>query len=374
MVSAFISSVQRDFGEYREAAKQAVESLGLRAVMAEAGGASPDPSRTALLARVDGCDVLILIIGSQYGSVGASGRSPTEDEFDRAVANGIDVLAFVQEGVEREPEQDTFLRRVRGTWEQGVFAPGFRTPAELGFAIVRSIRELQDGRADMNAIPAAAERALDLARGDRRGGQGSGCPVRVAFVPVGAPRLLDAATLEQPGLGDHIARIVRDHALVSQAAGLEVDVRSDGITAFGKTPQAFVGTTVVLASDGAVHVEADARAEGIMGGSAIVHDKVVALVEAASLAAQDLWAILDPGGRVRQVVATLGVPDASMKVYAMSTIGNSMSMPMSVPESIVAPDPPITLRRNDVGTEATTGHLVAALRRTFLDLGAVHDR
>lgn len=46
-----------------------------------------------------------------------------------------------------------------------------------------------------------------------------------------------------------------------------------------------------------------------------------------------------------RVVSSSRRPDATMKVYAISPIGNSMSMPMSNPGSIVAPDPPLTLRR-----------------------------
>lgn len=373
VASAFISSVQRDFDDYRQAARQAVDSLGLRAVMAEVAGASPDPSRTALLGRVDECDVLILILGARYGDATMTGVSPTEQEFDRALASGVDVLAFVQDDIEREPAQESFLRRVRGTWEHGVFAPGFRTPADLGFAIVRSLRELEESRGAADALPAAQKRVLELAGGDGRRGQGSGCPIRVAFVPVGAPRLLDASALEQPALDERIARIIRDRSLVGQAAALEVTVRADAITAFGKTPDAFVGTTVTLGPDGAVCVHADARADGMMGGSAIAHDKVVSLVATASATAQDFWTLIDAGGRVRQVVATIGVPEASMKVYAISPIGNRMTMPMSTPDSIVAPDPPLIVRRSDVGTEDANQRLVAAVKRAFLDLGAVHD-
>jgi hypothetical protein len=371
---AFISSVQRDFDEFRAAAKSAVESLGLQAVMAEATGASPDASRTALLGRLDGCDVLVLILGARYGYVAESGRSPTEEEFDRAVEEGIPVLAFVQEDVEREPAQETFLQRVRGTWETGVFAPGFHTPTELGFAIVRSLRQMEEGAADADALPAARQRAADLAGSSSTRGYASGSAMRVVFVPVGTSTLLDAAALDEPGLGDRIASIARAHGLVAQATGIEVAIRADAITAIGKGNRGSSDTTIILLPDGAVCVEADVRADGMLGGSAIAHGKVESLVEGASRVAQDLWAFADTGGRIRQVVGVLGVPDASMKVYAVSEIGSSMSMPMSTPSPIVAPEPPIVMRRNDVGAGETVRQLVAALKRIFSDHGAIHDR
>lgn len=374
MQTAFISSVQRNFDEFREAAKAAVESLGLRAVMAEVVGASPEASRPALLGRLGECDVLILIIGARHGYVAESGRSPTEEEFDRAVEEGIDVLAFVQDGVEREPAQEAFLQRVRGTWESGVFAPGFRTTTELGLAIVRSLRELEEGRANLNALPVAQQRAIELAGRSDTWGYVSGSPVRVAFVPLGAPALLDPVALEAPGLDEQIASIIRANRLVSQAAGISVTVRGDGITAVGKADNQFTGTTLTLQPDGAVCVDADVQADGRLGGGAIAHDKLLAFVAAASSATQDLWTLVDRGGRVRQVVATLGVPDASMRVYALSPIGNSMSMPMSMPSPIVAPDPPVVVRRSDIGSDEVVRQLVAALKRVFADHGAVHDR
>lgn len=63
----FISSVMRDFADERAAVKNAVESLGSQALMAETAAASPDPSRQALLPLVEQSDAVVLILGARYG-------------------------------------------------------------------------------------------------------------------------------------------------------------------------------------------------------------------------------------------------------------------------------------------------------------------
>jgi len=140
----FISSVMRDYSDERLAAKDAVESLGLRAVMAETAAASADPAKSALLSDVERADAVVLLLASRYGYSGDNGLSPTEDEYNHAVKTGKPVLVFVQEGVEREPAQEAFIARVRGSWEQGVSTASFSSPAQLMVAVVKALTELRD--------------------------------------------------------------------------------------------------------------------------------------------------------------------------------------------------------------------------------------
>jgi hypothetical protein len=122
----FISSLARDeMGAIRASAKAAVESLQMRPVMFETAPASRDDSRRALLDELGGCDVVVLLLGAEYGERTERGVSATEDEFNEAVRRGIPVVALVQE-VARSAEQDEFVSRVRGTWSEGRFAPEFR--------------------------------------------------------------------------------------------------------------------------------------------------------------------------------------------------------------------------------------------------------
>jgi hypothetical protein len=49
-----------------------------------------------------------------------------------------------------------------------------------------------------------------------------------------------------------------------------------------------------------------------------------------------------------------------------------MSMPMSMPRVLIAPGPPVLVRREDLARDATVQRLEAELRRAFELAGAVH--
>lgn len=69
---------------------------------------------------------MILILGSRYGDLQASGLSATHEEY-REARDTRPVLVFIQQGVDPEPQQDEFIREVQG-WEQGHFTAGFEDP------------------------------------------------------------------------------------------------------------------------------------------------------------------------------------------------------------------------------------------------------
>jgi len=62
-------------------------------------------------------DVVVLLVGGRYGEPRLSGLSATHEEY-REARERAPVLAFVQEGVERDPAQLEFLREVRA-WTAG---------------------------------------------------------------------------------------------------------------------------------------------------------------------------------------------------------------------------------------------------------------
>lgn len=164
MESVFVSSLARgDMGDIRKGAKEAIESLGMHPVMFETEGASEEGSRTALLARIPDCDVYLLLLGAEYGEPGNSGLSPTEEEFDEARTAGVPILALVQVGVEREEKQKAFVDRVRGTWEEGHFAPTFTNSADVVTATVRALSGWRSRAPNAAARDAATSRVRELA-------------------------------------------------------------------------------------------------------------------------------------------------------------------------------------------------------------------
>jgi hypothetical protein len=73
---------------------------------------------------------------------------------------------------------------------------------------------------------------------------------------------------------------------------------------------------------------------------------------------------------VRDVFVACAVPEATQKLYALEPVGNSVRMPMSMPQVLVVPDPPLRTRRADLA--AVVDRLEAELHRAFEVAGAVH--
>jgi hypothetical protein len=368
----FVSSVMGDFEAERDAVRKAIESLGLRPLMAELSPASPDPSRHALLSLVEQADAVVLVLGERYGFMTGHGVSPTEDEYDHAVKTATPVLAFVQQGVERDERQEIFVAKVQGGWGHGAFTGFFENPSELLLGVVSALSSLQSAELVGDARPAAQDRALELAVESDRWGGGQGNMVRAVLVPVGTGVLVDAMVLDDDTLCDRAAAVVRANGLVPQAAGIDADASSRGLVLRAKAKHDFHTTALTLAADGAVRVETDARADGSMGGMAISYPRIEEIVRTTGRSAQDLWALLPDGDRVRQVAATVCVPDANYHplVLSGSVGGRSMGMP-TVPSPLVAPDPPLLVPRGNVGTDSMALRLAMSVKQAFADHGAV---
>jgi hypothetical protein len=181
----------------------------MRPVMFKTAPASREDSRRALLDELGRCDVVVLLLGGEYGERTERGVSATEDEFNEAVARSIPVIALVQ-NVERSSEQDAFVARVRGTWSDGRFAPEFTSAADVGFAVVSALNAWRQRGAGSEHQTAALERARTLALGSGRAGQShSGSKVRVVFAPVAGRVLIDAVMLGEVGLADDLGMSIR---------------------------------------------------------------------------------------------------------------------------------------------------------------------
>jgi uncharacterized protein DUF4062 len=376
MKTVFISSIQRDFSDVREAARKAVESLGMHALMAETTGASTESPRRALLDQVRDADIFLLLLGPHYGEPGESGRSPTEDEYDEAVRLRTPILVLRQ-NTEMDPDQEAFLSRTRGSWDAGKLSGSFDDAAEAGLEVVKALRgheARQAATADPGLAAHAQEQAAALAQGDERPNtSGSGSKARFVAVPLVASPLLDALALEDASLVDEMQTAARTSGLVSNAMGLGSQVSSEGIRFEGKEGNAWETLRFLIGADGAI------VAEGGVGGSdthfassVVAADRLGELVERGQRFALAVWERIDTGHDVREAALALAVPDASHKVYAEAPLGGSMSVPMGLPHVVVAPEPPRLVKREDLGNEATTRTLTAELKRRFADEGAVH--
>ncbi len=177
----FVSSVMRDFMEYRQAAKSAVETLRHEAIMAEDFGAVSASPQAACIEGVRQSEVYVGVFGERYGDRAESGLSPTEEEFREAQRRGIDVLCFVSKG-QLDTGQKQFIDSIKG-YETGQMLAFFETPEELSNLVIRALNDLSLASSqDILSDRAAQERFTKRFRDE--GSYRSGSPkLRLALMP-----------------------------------------------------------------------------------------------------------------------------------------------------------------------------------------------
>ena len=120
----FISSVQREFMKERRAIAKLIRTDRLlrhffEPYVFEETAATGKRAQKVYLDAVGECDIYLSLIGETYGNADAEGVSPTEREYDKAVACGKERLVFVRDPSEsRSPEEGAFLDKISNdiTW------------------------------------------------------------------------------------------------------------------------------------------------------------------------------------------------------------------------------------------------------------------
>jgi Domain of unknown function (DUF4062) len=377
--TVFISSVIGGFEAVRQVAREAVESMGMRPVMAEMAGARPQSPQHALLGEVADADIYLLILGPRYGEPGASGVSPTEEEFEEAKRRTKPIVILRQD-VAMEPAQQEFLARVGGGWEEGSLWDRFTDERDVGMKVVRAltnVRQLGDVR---ELAPQAQVRAAELAHGEQQAGYGyagSGSQARIAFVPLTDTVFLDELALDDVGLPDRLSELARSTGLVSQASGIEQDVRRGGITLKAGDERFIQEAAIAIGEVGEIVVEGTVAGDDPnFGTSRIDPAKLISLIERAGRYATGVWGHIDPRGQVQQAAVAVGIPEANMKVYGRPRAPSSsisMGGMTRLQGTVVAPDPALVVRRVDVEGEEMRQRLVAAVRRVFADAGSIEE-
>ena len=144
MRKVFVSSVIEGYGDYRQAAYEAIELMDDRPIMAEHFGARPCSPGDACLTEVGQSDVYLLLMGARYGYKTPDGISVTHAEFREAKATGKPILALIED-VEMEPEQAAFRSEVED-YQTGVFRDTFVGPTEAKEKVIRALRRLEQFR------------------------------------------------------------------------------------------------------------------------------------------------------------------------------------------------------------------------------------
>jgi Domain of unknown function (DUF4062) len=358
----------------RAAARAAVESLGMRPVMFETVPASRNDSRRALLDELSDCDVVVLLLGAEYGERTERGVSATEDEFNEAVSRGTPVIALVQETT-RSPEQDEFVSRVRGTWSDGRFAPPFGDASDVALAVVRALNAWRQRGATNEHQTAALKRARALALDSRQPGQShTGSKVRLVLVPILGRPVMNAVMLGDASLGDDLGMRVRKSGLVRHDMAMQQQLTAEGVEFEAANSHGYEKLRFLVATDGAILAEGAVSGSGLLGSSVIEAVHVRRVVEQGCVFALDAWERIDRRDEIREVVATVAIPDASMKTYSDSEFTGSALRVGSMfgsPAVLMVPDPPRIARRENVGLPELADQLVAEVRHAFLIDGRV---
>jgi hypothetical protein len=370
----FISSLFRgEMAAIRQAVRAAVDSLDMQPVMFESEPARDEASRRALLDQVAASDVLMLLLGAEYGEPVARGVSPTEEEFNEARDRGIPVLVLVQR-IAREPAQEEFVRRVRGGWEEGRFAPEFTDASDVGFVAVRALNAWRQQSAGGDTVDTAQARALELARGrERSDSYYGGSKLRVVAVPALSRPLLDAVSIRDPALVDDLSTAARSSRLAPHSVGIEASDLGDSIALTLTGGDGFEQLALRIGFDGSIVAEGPVGGdEQGFGGMVVAADRAREVMERAASFAETVWRRIDTRDEVRDVFLACAVPEANHKVYALGPTGGSLGMGMGGPHVLIAPEPPLAARRADLS--GAMERLQAELHRAFELLGAVHPR
>lgn len=299
----FISSLISGYEPLRQAARDAVASLGHETVMAEDFPAQAHSPQIACLQGLRSADLVVLIVVDRYGSPQAgSGVSPTHEEYLEA-RGAKPILLFVQEGVEREARQEELLREAQG-WQGGLFRKGFGDPAELRSTITRAIHQFELAHAVAPVDAAELLREAERMLGERQRDRGhSGPMLRFALSTGPARQLLRPAELERDQLAEAIQQRAMFEAprIFDRSAGARGFIEGDALVLEQEG-----GARVSVNEGGAIELwlplERQARRERGFGGMfAIIEESVVR--ELANAIAFSAWLLdhIDPTQRATRV-------------------------------------------------------------------------
>jgi Domain of unknown function (DUF4062) len=364
-VKAFISSVIHGLEPERDAAAGAIRSLGHEPRRSEDFGVSPDTPQIVCRAGVRDSDLTLLILGTRYGAVQASGVSATEEEYQEAKHLQRPVLAFVQSGIEPEPRQAAFMVDVR-QWMGGQFTGEFDSPAKLAELVVRGIHDFELARAagpiDVAELRARAEAAVPTS------GPFHTPTPRLVLVVAGGPRrsVLRPEELEESELAGWLQREAQfgSDATFDRSAGTQVER---------------IGSRLVLAQpnaalrvdeDGTLNIEQPVwDVDDRIGLHAVIHEEVTERLEGALRLAAAVLDHIDPLHRLTDVVPVVALTGASYGAWRSraehARSPNQMEMNMRGADHVVVALPTPRLHRGALSGQAsqTARDLTILLRR-----------
>jgi len=196
----FVSSVIDGFAEYRAAAKRGIINAGGEPVLAEDFPSLTLSPRNVCLDGVVSCDVFVVIVGSQGGSVSPSGRLVVEEEYEEARRRKIHILAFIQNT--KQDERAENLAGKLSDYVDGGFRQTFVTPDDLQKQIEKALKPIiQDyinPKVNMDTLNERLSNSYEI-RGET--------VMRLVFMPDRIDEFIDPVYLESSELRNQILQM-----------------------------------------------------------------------------------------------------------------------------------------------------------------------
>ena len=148
-IRIFISSVQREFAQEREALREYLRRAPLMrrffdVFLFEDVPALDRRPDSLYLDEVEQSDLYVGLFGNDYESEDADGISPTEREFDQATVSGVHRLIFVKgtDDNNRHPKMQALIRKAQA----GLTRKRFNTSEELVTALYAALVKYLDSK------------------------------------------------------------------------------------------------------------------------------------------------------------------------------------------------------------------------------------
>ena len=155
-IRIFISSVQREFAQEREALRDYLRGDPLMrrffdVFLFEDVPALDRRPDALYLDEVEQSDLYVGLFGNDYGSEDEEGISPTEREFDQATVSGVHRLIFVKgtNDTVRHPKMQALIRKAQA----GLIRKRFNTSEELITGLYAALVEYLDNKDLVRSVP-----------------------------------------------------------------------------------------------------------------------------------------------------------------------------------------------------------------------------
>ena len=157
----FICSTQNDLDEERKTVKEVIKSLELNDISMEDFGARPYPPIDTCLKEVRKSDIVVLIVGHQYGSiVPGSIKSFTQVEYEEGYRLDIPCLVFFRDDkalisdddrYEKDPQKIVRLKKFKGILNDQHTVAHFQGPSDISDLVSDGLNRVLEEKQSFNS-------------------------------------------------------------------------------------------------------------------------------------------------------------------------------------------------------------------------------